>query len=209
MRAKSVMKTLSFKTPPPCLSLMLSLSLSEPYPRPRKEEEFYKKSFYLGEKKVKPSGGQTHQKALSFFLSSVLCVCVYFRSLAVCSRGVFIHFIFQCIRIFGETHETHNTRDITNWKTTSDTHKITERDTERERYTRNTHVVVLLRLLFFISHRCAFLRGGANDVVERRTTTTSKEDENDEVDAQENGKDTSLKLRDDDEFIETRQNDDE
>ena len=126
------------------------------------------------------------------------------------SRGVFIHFIFQCIRIFGETHETHNTRDITNWKTTSDTHKITERDTERERYTRNTHVVVLLRLLFFISHRCAFLRGGANDVVERRTTTTtSKEDENDEVDAQENGKDTSLKLRDDDEFIETRQNDDE
>jgi cell division protein FtsB len=67
----------------------------------------------------------------------------------------------------------------------------------------------LLRLLFFISHRCAFLRGGANDVVERRTTTTSKEDENDEVDAQENGKDTSLKLRDDDEFIETRQNDDE
>ena len=125
------------------------------------------------------------------------------------SRGVFIHFIFQFIRIFGETHNTHNTRDITNWKTTLDT-QITGRDIERERYTRNTqNVVVLLRLLFFISHRCAFLRGGANDVVERRTTTTSKEDENDEVDAQENGKDTSLKLRDDDEFIDTRQNDDE
>jgi len=33
MRAKSAMKTLLFKTPPPCLSLILSLSLSEPYPR--------------------------------------------------------------------------------------------------------------------------------------------------------------------------------
>ena len=125
------------------------------------------------------------------------------------SRGVFIHFIFQCIRIFGETHETHNTRDITNWgKTTLDTHKITERDTERERYTRNTHVVVLLQLLFCF-FCCVFLRANEDDVERRRTTTTSKEADDDEVDEQENGKDTSLKLRDDDEFIETRQNDDE
>lgn len=104
MRAKSVMKTLLFKTPPPCLSLILSLSLSLNRIRARKEEEFYKKSFYLGEKKVKPRGGQTHQKALSFFLSSVLFVCfvcIFVLSQSVVSRGVFIHFIFQFIRIFG------------------------------------------------------------------------------------------------------------
>ena len=203
------MKTLYFEPPPPCLSLILSLSLSLNRIRARKEEEFYKKSFYLGEKKVKPRGGQTHQKALSFFLSSVLFVCVHFRSrsLAVFSRGVFIHFIFQFIRIFGETHNTHNTRDITNWKTTLDT-QITERDIERERYTRNTHVVVLLQLLFCF-FCCVFLRANEDDVERRRTTTTSKEADDDEVDEQENGKDTSLKLRDDDEFIETRQNDDE
>ena len=125
------------------------------------------------------------------------------------SRGVFIHFIFQFIRIFGETHNTHNTRDITNWKTTLDT-QITERDIERERYTRNTHVVVLLQLLFCFFCR-VFLRANEDDVERRRrrTTTTSKEADDDEADEQENGKDTSLKLRDDDECIETRQNDDE
>ena len=124
------------------------------------------------------------------------------------SRGVFIHFIFQFIRIFGETHNTHNTRDITNWKTTLDT-QITERDIERERYTRNTHVVVLLQLLFCL-FCCVFLRANEDDVERRRrTTTTSKEADDDEADEQENGKDTSLKLRDDDECIETRQNDDE
>ena len=111
--------------------------------------------------------------------------------------------IYSCTSFFNsfvssDKHTTHNTRDITNWKTTLDT-QITERDIERERerYTRNTHVVGLLQLLFCF-FCCVFLRANEDDVVERRTTTTSKEDENDEVDEQENGKDTSLKLRDDD-----------
>ena len=111
--------------------------------------------------------------------------------------------------VSSDKHTTHNTRDITNWKTTLDTHKITERDIERERYTHNTHVVVLLQLLFCFFCR-VFLRANEDDVERRRrTTTTSKEADDDEADEQENGKDTSLKLRDDDEFIETRQNDDE
>lgn len=81
-----------------------------------------------------------------------------------------------------------------------------ERDTERKR--KRERYVVLLQLLFCFFCR-VFLRANEDDVERRRTTTTSKEADDDEVDEQENGKDTSLKLRDDDECIETRQNDDE
>jgi len=133
---------------------------------------------------------------------------VYFRSLAVFSRGVFIHFIFQFIRIFGLTRNTHNTRETSpigkpHWTHTENRERDTERKRKRERY------VVLLQLLFCFFCR-VFLRANEDDVERRRrTTTTSKEADDDEVDEQENGKDTSLKLRDDDECIETRQNDDE
>ena len=113
------------------------------------------------------------------------------------SRGVFLRFIFH----------TQHTRDITNWKTTLDTQDNRERDTERKR--KRERYVVLLQLLFCFFCR-VFLRANEDDVERRRTTTTtSKEADDDEVDEQENGKDTSLKLRDDDECIETRQNDDE
>lgn len=112
--------------------------------------------------------------------------------------------------VSSDKHATHtqHTRDITNWKTTLDTQDNRERDTERKR--KRERYVVLLQLLFRFFCR-VFLRANEDDVERRRrrTTTTSKEADDDEADEQENGKDTSLKLRDDDECIETRQNDDE
>jgi len=111
------MKTLYFETPPPCLSLVYSLSLSELYPREKGGgvyEEFLFRGEKVEKKQARQRGGQTHQKALSFFLSSVLFVFVrFFRSAFI------IHFIFQFIpSISRRTHTQH----ISNWKTTLDTH---------------------------------------------------------------------------------------
>ena len=147
---------------------------------------------------------RTKKLFLSFSLLSVLFVCfvcIFVLSQSVLSRRIHsLHFsIHSYLRI--------DTRDITNWKTTLDTQDNRERDTERKR--KRERYVVLLQLLFRFFCR-VFLRANEDDVERRRRrTTTSSAAGGDEVDEQENGKDTSLKLRDDDECIETRQNDDE
>jgi hypothetical protein len=174
--------------------------------RARKEEEFYKKSFLFRGEKSQDKGRPNAPKS-SFFLSLFCVVCVYFRSLAECSLAAYSFTSFFNSFVSSDKHATHGGLDITNWKTTLDTQDNRERDTERKR--KRERYVVLLQLLFCFFCR-VFLRANEDDVERRRrTTTTSKEADDDEADEQENGKDTSLKLRDDDECIETRQNDDE
>ena len=105
------MKTLLFKTPPPCLSLILSLSLSLNRIRARKEEEFYKKSFlFRGEKsqdKWRPNAPKS-----SFFLSlfCVVCLCLFSFSRSVLSRCIHsLHFsIHSYLR--RNTQHTQHTR---------------------------------------------------------------------------------------------------
>ena len=130
---------------------------------------------------------------------------MYFRSLAECSLAAYSFASFFNSFVSSDKHATHaRHHQLENHIGHTDNR---ERDTERKR--KRERYVVLLQLLFCFFCR-VFLRANEDDVERRRrTTTTSKEADDDEADEQENGKDTSLKLRDDDECIETRQNDDE
>lgn len=127
---------------------------------------------------------------------------MYFRSLAECSLAAYSFTSFFNSFVSSDRHARHHQLENHVRHTQDNRERDTERKRKRERY------VVLLQLLFCFFCR-VFLRANEDDVERRRTTTTSKEADDDEVDEQENGKDTSLKLRDDDECIETRQNDDE
>ena len=210
------MKTLYFEPPPPSLSLLYALSLSLNRIRARRRRSLRRVFLFRGEKNGAKTVLKTRDEEATR-TKKVLSLSLFCSFSFVSRNGAFIHSLHFIFRLFNSlwrwrTRERHNKTHppIPNWKTALDT-QITERDIERERYTHDTHVVVLLRLLFCF-FCCVFLRGGTNeddDERRRRTTTTSKEDDEDEVDEQENGKDTSLKLRDDDEFIETRQNEDE
>jgi len=130
-------------------------------------------------------------------------VCIFV--LSQCSLAVYSFTSFFNSFVSSDKHATHaRHHQLENHIGHTDNR---ERDTERKR--KRERYVVLLQLLFCFFCR-VFLRANEDDVERRRrTTTTSKEADDDEADEQENGKDTSLKLRDDDECIETRQNDDE